>query len=126
MFTMFVELLIKLLPCVPLALTGRDFTQSIIFTCSRAEGGKYLYLKMYVLYLLLASLITMSGWPGDDEQSQAVHDDDSPHLYIDYTADPLMGLPIYPDHRHDQVVHRSHSLHPGHDVVAAGPVSDLY
>ncbi|KAG2096310.1 uncharacterized protein F5147DRAFT_778357 [Suillus discolor] len=63
----------------------------------------------------------MSGWPGDDEQSQAVYDDDSPHLYINYTADPLMGLPIYPDHRHDQVVHHSFLLHPGHNVVAAVP-----
>ncbi|KAG1865626.1 hypothetical protein C8R48DRAFT_772622 [Suillus tomentosus] len=65
----------------------------------------------------------MSGWPENDEQSQAVHHDNHPHHHIDYTADPLMGLPIYPDHRHDQVIHRSFLLHPGHDVAATGPDS---
>ncbi|KAG2052955.1 hypothetical protein BDR06DRAFT_1009085 [Suillus hirtellus] len=64
----------------------------------------------------------MSGWPGDDELSQAIYDDDSPHLYIDYTTDPLMELPIHPDHCHDQVVHCLFSPHPGHNVVATGPV----
>jgi hypothetical protein len=56
----------------------------------------------------------MLGWPGDNEQSQAndQHYNNSWFLYIDNTADPLMGLLVY---------HCSFVPQPGHDAAAAGP-----
>jgi len=65
----------------------------------------------------------MLGWPGGDEQLQADHYHGN--LYIDDTADPLMGLPVYPDHHHDQALYRSFMPQPGHHVAAADLVSRL-
>ncbi|KAG2120018.1 hypothetical protein DEU56DRAFT_918499 [Suillus clintonianus] len=69
----------------------------------------------------------MLGWTRGSEQSQpGDHHDDDQCLSINNTADPLMGLPVYPDHRRGQaridqarIDHSFSTLQPIHDADAA-------
>jgi hypothetical protein len=89
--------------------------------CSRPQCRKISLFEDAVCYLLLASSITMLGWPGGDEQLQADHYHGN--LYIDDAADPLMGLPVYPDHCHDQALYCSFMPQPVHHGTATDLVS---
>ncbi|KAG1840746.1 hypothetical protein F4604DRAFT_1939928 [Suillus subluteus] len=62
----------------------------------------------------------MSGWPGGNERFQAWghHHDIPQFLYINNTADPLMGLLV--DHYHDKAPCHSFIPQSSHNAVATG------